>query len=79
MYSQGLTKDQEEDKDSQGHWWRVKFQETAVWPSGEEKEKEKPLYPHSKPLGLILYIGLYSKVDVACKKNGVSGIHVHSV
>ena len=32
------TEDQEENKDSQGHWWRVEFPETAVWPSGEKKE-----------------------------------------
>ena len=23
------------------HWWRVEFPETAVWPSGEEDEREE--------------------------------------
>ena len=42
------------------------FQEVAVWPSGEEEKKKTLIFS----LGLVP-IDLYSKVDVACKKNGV--------
>ena len=36
--------DQEKDKDSLGHWWRVKFPEPAIWSNGAEaEEKEKIL------------------------------------
>ena len=36
----GFINDQE-DKDSQSHWWRVECPETAVCPSGEEERSKK--------------------------------------
>ena len=41
-------------------------------PVEKRNRRGKPLYPHPKfSLGLRFSIGLYSKVDIACKKNGV--------
>ena len=49
----------------------VGFPETAVWPSGEEK-KEKTLVSSSKALTRFTSLyAIYSKVDVACLRNGV--------
>ena len=39
MYTHGFTENK--NKDSQDHWWRVEFPETAVLPSGEEDERKE--------------------------------------
>ena len=40
--------------------------ETAVWPSKEGNSKEKTLVSKAFTRFSSLYIGFYSKVDVAC-------------
>ena len=64
--TEGLTKDQEEDKDSWGHQGRMEFPVTAVWPV--ERKKEKTLVSSSKALtGLFPYRPLTLEyIDVAC-------------
>ena len=72
IMSQRFTEDQDEekDKDSQDHWWRVEFPEVAVWPSGEEDERRekkeektpvsssKALFKFSSPIGSVYRIGI---------------------
>ena len=55
------------DKDSQGHWWRVEFPETALWPSGaeewieEKKKKEKTPVSSSTALHVKFPIGFFTE------------------